>query len=324
MLAHGGAQIQIEQTKTALSQLGVEIDFLRWWDDRQEGQVLHHFGGLPVSLADLAHAKGWKVVNTVLFGQACNRSPGQQWFQKIATRTILAAPLPGRITASLPAGTYRKPDQIVVGLEAERRLLETVYGVGSHRITVVPLGLTEPFLKAGPGPRTQSHLICPGTIAPVKNSLELARLALQAEVPILFVGKPFAPTSSYWQQFQACIDGHWVKHHPHVATVQGMIDQYHLARGFVLMSRFENWCLAAHEAAACGLPLLLPDQPWARERFKNQAWYLPKASHAAVRMLREFYQLSPRLPAPTVHLHTWGEAAEVLRALYSRLLAQAG
>jgi hypothetical protein len=321
MLAHGGAQIQIEQTKTALAQLGVETDFLRWWDDRQEGQILHHFGGLPVSLADLAHAKGWKVVNTVLFGQACNRSPRQQWFQKIATRMVMGAPLLRRIKASLPAGTYHKPDQMVVGLEAERRLLETVYGVGRDSITVVPLGLTEPFLKAGPGPRTESHLICPGTIAPVKNSLELARLARQAEVPVLFVGKPFAPASSYWQQFQACIDGRCVKHHPHVATVDGMIDQYHQARGFVLRSRFENWCLAAHEAAACGLPLLLPDQPWARERFGDQAWYLPKAGDGAVRMLREFHERCPGLRAPTVHLHTWAEVAEKLRALYSRLLA---
>jgi glycosyltransferase involved in cell wall biosynthesis len=46
-----------------------------------------------------------------------------------------------------------------------------------------------------------------------------------------------------------------------------MIGLLQRARGFVLNSRFENWSLAAHEAAACGLPLLLPDLPWSREQF---------------------------------------------------------
>lgn len=34
-LAHGGFQIQIEQTKAALESLGVSVDYLRWWDDSQ-------------------------------------------------------------------------------------------------------------------------------------------------------------------------------------------------------------------------------------------------------------------------------------------------
>jgi hypothetical protein len=34
MLAHGGAQIQIEQKMAALGRAGVEVEPLRWWDDR--------------------------------------------------------------------------------------------------------------------------------------------------------------------------------------------------------------------------------------------------------------------------------------------------
>ena len=90
------------------------------------------------------------------------------------------------------------------------------------------------------------------------------------------------------------------------------------ARGFVLKSRFENWSLAAHEAAACGLPLLLPDLPWARERFGPQASYFPgKGSARAAAALRDFYQHSPNSPPPKVRLYGWREVAEILRDAYA-------
>src|ERR1019366_772376 len=42
-LAHGGEQVQIEQTKTALERAGVEVEFLRWWDAAKGDQT----GGDP-------------------------------------------------------------------------------------------------------------------------------------------------------------------------------------------------------------------------------------------------------------------------------------
>ena len=62
MFAHGGMQIQIEQTKAALEKLGVTVEPLRWWDDAQTGDVLHHFAKIPTHLQRLAKAKGMRVV----------------------------------------------------------------------------------------------------------------------------------------------------------------------------------------------------------------------------------------------------------------------
>src|SRR6476659_962341 len=53
-LAHGGVQVQIEQTKAALEQLGLEVEFLRWWDDRQTGDVIHYFGRMPAAHVEFA------------------------------------------------------------------------------------------------------------------------------------------------------------------------------------------------------------------------------------------------------------------------------
>src|ERR1035441_7476140 len=179
MLAHGGAQVQIEQTKAALEQIGVETGFLEWWDEGQRGDILHHFGVLPMPLISLARNKGWKVVITVLLSQQCNRPNRELLLRKIGIRTLMLAPK--RLRARLPWSVFRMCDQVIVGLDAERQVLERVYGAGKNSVTVVPLGLSEAFLRAGPRDRMENHLISHGTIAPVKNSLELARLWLEAD-----------------------------------------------------------------------------------------------------------------------------------------------
>jgi glycosyltransferase involved in cell wall biosynthesis len=148
-------------------------------------------------------------------------------------------------------------------------------------------------------------------------------MARAARAPILFVGKPYHENEPYWAQFKPLIDNCWVKHHPHVSTEQEMITLLQAARGFVLMSNFENWCLSAHEAAACGLPLLVPDQKWSRERFGNEARYFAQVgeSDANVEVLRHFYADAPHRRAPAVRLISWREAAEQLRAVYERVLS---
>jgi glycosyltransferase involved in cell wall biosynthesis len=213
-------------------------------------------------------------------------------------------------------------DRVIVGLEAERQVLQTVYGTGRNSVTVVPLGLSEAFLRAGPGNRGENHLICHGRIAPTKNCVELAQLALAAQVPVLFVGKPQDANSQYWEQFRRLVDNKIVKHHAHVETEAGMINLLQRARGFVLMSQFENWSLSAHEAAACGLPLLLPDQRWAHERFGNQASYFSgQGRQGAAAALRRFYEQSAILPPPKVQLFSWKEVAVALRDTYAQLLS---
>ena len=321
LLAHGGAQLQIEQTKAALEKIGVTVEYVRWWDETQTGGILHQIGRMDPSLITLAQKRGLKVAMTILLTETCNRSAWELFVRKLSIRGVLAAPIPSQLKRQLPWRTYRMCDQMIVGLEAERMVLEKVYGIQRERISVIPLGLTEAYLNSGPAARTEAHLICTGTIGPSKNSVELAQFALAAQTPMLFVGKPFDFKSPYWLEFEKLIDGKIVKHHPHVGTETGLIALLQQARGFVLMSRYENWSLAAHEAAGCKLPLLVPDQRWARECFGEQASYWPKKGHAAsVAALRKFYDACPRLPAPQVRLYSWVQAAEMLRDTYAQLL----
>jgi glycosyltransferase involved in cell wall biosynthesis len=322
MLAHGGTQIQIERTRAALENIGVEASYMEWWNEKQTADVLHQVGWVHPEVIKFARNKSWKVVITTLLTEQCNQSKWQWFVRKISIQALFAAPLPGRWNLQLSWQPYRLCDQVIVGLDAERQVLEKVYGVERRRISVIPLGLSETFLNAPPASRTENYLICTGTIGPLKNSLQLARLALKAQTPMLFLGKPFDYSSDYWAQFESLIDGRFVQHQTHVGNEAEMVEWLRKARGYVLMSRFENWSLAAHEAAACGLPLLLPDQRWARERFGDSARYWPKSGQSrAAEVLREFYDSAPQLGATGIKLHSWREVAEMLRETYSRVLS---
>jgi len=316
LLAHGGFQTQIEQTKEALLSLGATVEWLRWWDDTQQGDLIHYFGAASGSYLLQARTKGLPTVMTNLFTATCNRSDLRLRLQGAVVQTVLRAPVGGGLKRQLDWSSFALCDRNIVGLEAERRVLDLVYGVPASRVAIVPLGLSERFLAAAPSKRTAEHLICVGTITERKNSLELAHLARQAQTPILFVGKPYSDTDPYWKAFAGTIDNQWVRYQPHVHGEDEMIALLQQARGCVIKSRYENWCLAAHEAAACGLPVLLPSQNWSLERFGAAATYFPGTSDGDATVLREFYRQSAGLPAPGIQLYSWVDVGRLLLPVY--------
>ena len=170
-LAHGGAQIQIEQTLAALISVGVEAEPLRWWDDRQRGDLIHYFGLPPLDHIRHAQDKGIPLVMTNLFTAACNRPDARLRRQGWLVRTILNLPFGEGIKQQLAWRSFGRCAANIVGLEAERRVLELVYGLPRERVDLVPLGLEKIFLEAGPGQRDGDYLLCAGTITQRKNSV---------------------------------------------------------------------------------------------------------------------------------------------------------
>ena len=321
-LAHGGVQLQIERTVAALGTIGLEAEFVRWWDPDQQGDLLHLFGATRLDLIQASTARKRPVVLTSFFSETCNRPQWKLWAQGLAVRALLALPGGEGVRRQLVWPTYRACAQNIVGLEAEARVLRKVYGVPQPLISVVPLGVSPVFLGPHATRPEGPHLISVGTITDVKRSLELAHLAVAARVPILFVGKPFDPGSSYWREFQSLVDDQWVKYRPHVGKEDELLGLLRQARGFVLYSRFENWCLAAHEAAASGLPLLVPEARWSRERFGNEARYFAGTAEANRGILRRFFEEAPRLKPPAVRLSSWEAVARRLQSVYEAVLAR--
>ena len=320
-LAHGGVQVQIEETKNALQRARIDVEFVRWWDEQQDGDAIHYFGPISSTYLTLAHRKCIPVVLTSFFSSTCNRSDIRLRAQGLLTRGLLALPGWDSVKSQLQWRTYRKASHLVVGLEAERRVLQIVYGVPASRISVVPLGLDEICTTSPHAPTKKAYLISIGTIYDVKRSVELAKLALESEVAILFVGDPYSQHDPYWKQFQRLVDDRFVFHQNHLLDRSAMMSLLSSARGFVLYSKYENWSLVAHEAAACGLPLLLPDLKWSRECFADQVSYFESNdAKANARTLKDFYASSDKLMAPRLRHFSWDDVAPRLAKIYRTVM----
>jgi glycosyltransferase involved in cell wall biosynthesis len=318
--AHGGAQVQIEQTKAALEQIGVEVEPLRWWDEKQTGDLLQHFGRIPAYLLQAAQKKGMKVVMFDLLGSAGSRSSLRLKLEYLVRR-LGRRFFPQNMLETLSWESYQLADACVALTSWEAGLMQRLFGAPADRIHVIPNGVEQVFFESKPAQRGP-WLVITATITEQKRIVELAQSAALAETPLWIIGKPYSRTSPYADRFVEM-----TKQYPQLLRYEGPINDretlartYREARGFVLLSTYESLSLSALEAAACGCPLLLADLPWARTTFGKEASYCPLASpQTTARYLKQFYQGAPNLPTPQ-RPPSWIDVAQRLKAIYEKLL----
>lgn len=322
-LSHGGFQIQIEQTKSALEQAGVEVEYLRWWDENQTGHLIHFFGRATGGYIDFAHQKGLKVVMAELHTGLGSRKPLARRLQK-AIMGLSQALLPPAFSAKLAWDSYRKADAFAALTPWEASLMRNMFDADFRKVHVIPNGVEAVFFNP-PVPfrsRSSDFLVCTATIAARKRVLELAEAAVLARVPVWIIGKPYSDKDPYYQSF---LQVH--RQHPGLVRYEGPINDrtklaeiYQSSRGFILLSAMESQSLSALEAAAAGCPLLLSDLPWARSTFENHASYCPmEGKDTTARVLRDFYEKASSF-SQTFKPLTWPEVAEKFRSLYASVL----
>ncbi len=322
LLTHGGFQIQIEQTQTAIRGNGVDVEALRWWDDSQGADVIHYFGRPGPGYIESAHKKQIRVVISPLLSAMGSRSKGLLWIQRLVTRGGLWG-LPSMLTAPFGWNSFRLADACIANTPWEAHLMSYMFGVLPRKVHVVPNGIEEVFARSQPVARGP-WLICTATITERKRVLELARAAVQAQTPVWIVGKPYSERDPYALEFIAL-----ARKHPELIRYEGPIQDreklaqaYRQARGFVLISTRETLSLSSFEAAACQCPMLLSDLPWARTTFKDTVHYCPIDSVTrTARHLREFYDAAPDLK-PDIRPKSWVQIGEEFKKVYEKVLSQ--
>lgn len=321
-LAHGGFQIQIEQTKRALEAIGVEVEFARWWDAAQEGQLIHYFGRPHEGYIEQAQRKGFRVVMGDLLGGLGSRSASHRAAQKFVM-TLAQRALPAAFTARLAWRSFAMADACVALTPWEARLMREMFQAPPGKVHVIPNGVERVFLDSAPAATRGQWLVCTATITEVKRVLELAQAAVQAQAPVWIIGRPFHEEQPYARAFVqfARENPRWVRYEGPIQERAALARVYREARGFVLLSSWETLSLSALEAAACGCPLLLSDLPWARSVFGDQAQYCPIVPAARmVDVLRRFHERAPGLPAPATPM-SWEDVARALQGIYRGALS---
>ena len=322
-LAHGGFQIQIEQTKEALAKIGLEADYLRFWDSSQKADVIHMFGRCSSGYIELARGKGIAVVMSDLLSETGSRSPMALFTQKSIMR-VAQSVLPSRFLSRMGWDSFRTADAVIAGTPVEARLMVDLFGADESKIHVVPNGVEECFFASASADLREEWLISTVTITPRKRAVELAQAAVAGKVKLRIIGKPYSEQDSYYCKFvKICrANPHYLDFSGPIADREELARAYRKARGFVLFSIFESLSLSALEAAAAGCPLLLTDSPWARTTFGEHAVYCPLAAtvEEAGQILKNFSQNIATQPKPPPQL-LWTEVAERLKAIYAVALA---
>jgi glycosyltransferase involved in cell wall biosynthesis len=322
LLAHGGLQIQIERTKQALESSGLQVEYLRWWDDSQKGDIIQFFGRANPTHIDFAHAKGMKYVMSELFTGQGSRAPTQLRLQG-ALEGALRKIVPATFLANFRWDAYKKTDALLVGTPWEAEVARLLFAPPPEKIHVVPNGVEGVFFADSSSqaiPRG-NELVCTATITPRKRVVELAEAAILAETPLRILGAPYGEGDPYYGRFLVLAE-----QRPDLIRYAGALKNraelaraYKEARGFVLLSTMESRSLSSEEAAAGGCPLLLSDLPWARSTFGRTATYCPIGKIApTAAALRRFYEEAPTLPTPSKPCR-WGDVANQLMRIYQKL-----
>jgi glycosyltransferase involved in cell wall biosynthesis len=317
-LAHGGMQTLIESLMRELSVAGVEVEPERWWDPDQTCDVMHFVQRPPQGNAELAKQKGRKLLMTENYDVVASESRSRLFMRTLATRSARAI-VPG---FDRRLSFYRELDALVYVVPHEWVVVRQIYGLPPERGYVIPHGLEPSVIDAlGKAEPECDYLVSVGTICPRKNTVLLAQCARQAKIPVVFVGKPFSEDDPYFIEFQRLIDDKYVQFAGWVAEDE----KYKIlrgARGFVLLSRGESGCIAAHEASAAKLPLFVSDLPWAANGYpasdRLHLVSLRNAKGIAAR-LKSFYEGAHRGNAMTFPIRTWAEVAQMYLEVYKKL-----
>lgn len=319
LLAHGGFQIQIEQTFKALGEIGVEVDWLRWWDDQQKPDIIHFFGKIHAGYLRFAREKRIKtVINELHTGLGSH----PKWKHTLQRHVIgLSKKHFPPLSMRMNWDNYGLPDAIMALTPYEADLMCDIFHAPRERMHVIPNGVDTLFLEPSAIPR-EDWLLCTAVIHPRKRVLELARAAAAAKIPLRIYGRPYSETDPYHLRFVETVkaSGGFVKWEGSLSDRSALADVYRRARGFVLPSTMESLSLSALEAAATNCPLLLSDLPWATRTFGSHATYLPNTSvtEQIIPPLRAFYA-APN-PPTGYRVLSWKDVALQLKDLYASLL----
>jgi len=309
--AHGGVTVHLNSIVDAIRKEGREVDFLRWWDERQTGDVLLTWYS-PTSKISFAKEKNIKIVSYIYLDSLTSKTTPQLYFRKLLI-SVFRKLFPS-FARDLGFCINQLCDAFIFPTAYDASVGELLFQTNRKSSHVIMHGVNDAYMNRTERARGD-YLISTGTIHKRKNTLLLAEAARAANIPIVFIGKPYSE-DQYFQRFLSLVDGTIVQYKGYV-TEEEKIDLLQRARGFASLSLSESGCIAVLEALALKTPVFLPDLGWARGAYENYASFgNVKNKRKLIQQIKVFYE--SRHGDPHYPVRSWPEVArEYLRVLDS-------
>jgi len=328
-VAPGGGEVQQVETGKALQKLGVDV---RPWnghfDATDDCDVLHLFGSRPEFVPIVAEARRRGIrtaLSTIAWFDWRNpwREPGSLVRRSMnGLRYALRAVCPK--IPSWRQRLYQSADVLLPNSQAEAEQLRRLFQVCTTRIRVVPNGVCERLATATPELFRSRYglsdfVLCCGRLEPRKNQLSLIRALRSSRRPLVLLGAVVPGHEAYYAACRAAADErvHFLGSLP--AGDPLVASAYAAAACLALVSWYETPGLAALEAAAAGVPIVVPQCEATREYFGRHAEYVPPYD---LRRIREAVESSiargrrSELAELVQRNYTWHHAAAVTREAY--------
>ena len=317
-IAFGGRELLAIKTMDALTQLGVDVRPLEYWDRSAEFRVLHCFGseGGLWEIAARAKAQGKAIVVTPVLVLKRSIARDRAWAH-------LDRFVPMRTSFRFRRDLLLLADAIVAQTETEAKVIRRVFGVPGGRVHVVPNAVDQSFGASDPAVfrerfGAEPFVLAVGAIDARKAQLDLIEASSLAGRRAVIVGD-VRGDDGYGVAFAAAVAANpnvlWIRRLEEGSALMG--SAYAAAEAFVVTSNAEGLPLAALEARAAGTPLIMTDLPQHEEVFGHVAeFFRPGDVKDLAKLLRRLPAREHGVMLAVEPSWTWSDVGFAMRQIY--------
>lgn len=219
-------------------------------------------------------------------------------------------------------------DHILATSYGEMSDLQKKFAIPKSRFSIVPICINKENYQVSKDLFVKKYglrnfVISVGRIEPKKNQLGLIDALRDSRIPLIFIGNTNPYHKSYISTFFKKIKGNFYIRYLGMLERPMLLSSYAAAKVHVLASWFEVLGLSSLEAAVNGCNIVTTDKGYAREYFKDLAWYCDPQDPESIRrsVVEAYYQpVKKGLKDLMEEKYTWDKIVPKILEVYKDAL----